>query len=230
MPSAADSILPRQDGRPLPPGGEWRRALAAAVLLHIALALALALMPGEPALAPAPEPEIAVTIVAPPAPPVAAPTPPPPVLSAPPVSAPQRQAPAVPAAPAMVAPTVMLSQKALADPRSRQARASLATLNSSERMVQLCSLEAMEQIHAWKNAFDPELVVPYATRNETVSAATVTAEGAAFRSHDAWYGLSFECRLGGAGRQVVAFRFHVGDPIAPALWPELGLASGPGLD
>lgn len=228
MPSAADSILPRQGEWPSPFGEEWRWALAAAVLLHLLLALALALAPDEPSLASVEESGIAVTIVAPPAPPAAAPSLPPPVLSTPPVPQPQARAPAVP--PAMVAPTVMLSQKALADPRSRQARTSLATLDGSERMVQLCNLEALEQIHAWNAGFDPELVVPYATRNETVSAATVTAEGAAFRSHDAWYGLSFECRLSGGGRQVVAFRFHVGAAIPPARWADLGLPSGPGLD
>lgn len=223
MPSAADSILPRHGEWLSPFGEEWRWALAAAVLLHLLLALALALAPDEPALVPTEESGIAVKIVAPPA---AAPSLPPPVLSTPPV--PQPQAPAAP--PAMVAPTKMLSRKALADPRSRQARTSLATLDGSERMVQLCNLEALEQIHAWNAGFDPELVVPYAMRNETVSATTVTAEGAAFRSHDAWYGLSFECRLGGGGRQVVAFRFRVGDAIPPARWADLGLPSGPGLD
>lgn len=226
MPSAADSILPRHGEWLSPFGEEWRWALAAAVLLHLLLALALALAPDEPALVPTEESGIAVKIVAPPAPPDAAPSLPPPVLSTPPV--PQPQAPAAP--PAMVAPTKMLSRKALADPRSRQARTSLATLDGSERMVQLCNLEALEQIHAWNAGFDPELVVPYAMRNETVSATTVTAGGAAFRSHDAWYGLSFECRLGGGGRQVVAFRFRVGDAIPPARWADLGLPSGPGLD
>jgi hypothetical protein len=62
-------------------------------------------------------------------------------------------------------------------------------------MVQLCDLEAMEQIHVWRRDFEPELVVPYATRNETIAGTTITADGAAFRSHDEWYGAGFKCRL-----------------------------------
>ncbi|MBB6411397.1 hypothetical protein HNQ71_004071 [Mesorhizobium sangaii] len=58
----------------------------------------------------------------------------------PPTSSPPRPQP--PATAAMIRPTEMLSAKTLADPRSRQARADLATFASDERMVQLCNLEA----------------------------------------------------------------------------------------
>lgn len=46
----------------------------------------------------------------------------------------------------MIRPTEMLSAKTLADPRSKQARADLAKFAASERMVQLCNIEAMDQI------------------------------------------------------------------------------------
>ncbi|GLQ78154.1 hypothetical protein GCM10007881_16700 [Mesorhizobium huakuii] len=74
----------------------------------------------------------------------------------------------------------MLSAKTLADPRIRQARADLATFASDERMVQLCNLEAMDQIRRWRADFQPERVVPYATAEEKISGTTIAADGCGF--------------------------------------------------
>ena len=51
----------------------------------------------------------------------------------------------------MIVAKTMLSEKTLADPRSSQARRELATFADSERIVQLCNLEAMDQIEAWRS-------------------------------------------------------------------------------
>ena len=125
----------------------------------------------------------------------------------------------------MIRPTEMLSAKTLADPRSRQARADLATFASDERMVQLCNLEAMDQIRKWRADFQPEQVVPYATAEEKVAGTSITADGAAFRSKRNWYGLKFKCELAPDGETVTGFAFLVGDPVARAKWDELGLPS-----
>ncbi|WP_245436985.1 DUF930 domain-containing protein [Mesorhizobium helmanticense] len=125
--------------------------------------------------------------------------------------------------PAMIRPTEMLSAKTLADPRSRQARADLATLASDERMVQLCNLEAMDQIRKWRADFQPERVVPYAMVEETISATSITANGAAFRSRRNWYALKFTCELARDGESVTGFAFLVGDPVSREKWDELGL-------
>ncbi|BCH02360.1 hypothetical protein MesoLj131c_44210 [Mesorhizobium sp. 131-3-5] len=117
----------------------------------------------------------------------------------------------------------MLSAKTLADPRSRQARADLATFASDERMVQLCNLEAMDQIRRWRVDFQPERVVPYATAEEKIGGTTITADGAAFRSRKNWYGLKFKCQLARDGESVIGFEFLVGDPVAREKWNELGL-------
>ncbi|MBN9550500.1 MAG: DUF930 domain-containing protein [Alphaproteobacteria bacterium] len=123
----------------------------------------------------------------------------------------------------MVRATEMLSGKTLADPRSRQARADLATFASDERMVQLCNLEALDQIRKWRTDFRPERVVPYATAEEKIKGTAIKAQGAAFRSRGAWYGLKFNCELGGDGESVIGFEFLVGDPIPRERWDELGL-------
>ncbi|MEI9421936.1 DUF930 domain-containing protein [Mesorhizobium sp. Cs1299R1N1] len=139
----------------------------------------------------------------------------------PPASNPPKTQP--PAAPAMIRPTRMLSAKTLADPRSRQARADLKTFASDERMVQLCNLEAMDQIRQWHADFQPERVVPYATAEEKITGTTIAADGAAFRSRKNWYSLKFKCQLAQDGESVIGFEFLVGDPVARDKWDELGL-------
>ena len=84
--------------------------------------------------------------------------------------------------PVMIQATRLLSASALADPRSREARAMLPTFNGTERMVQLCNLEAMEQVHAARPDLRPERIVAYALADLSIRGATIAADGAAFRS------------------------------------------------
>ena len=201
--------------------------ISAAVVLHALLAATLALIPLPKPPKRLEEERVSVDILTPqqfeastrPPPTPATPEMPaavPPPAASPPVSQP-------PTAPAMVRPTEMLSAKTLADPRSRQARADLATFASDERMVQLCNLEAMDQIRRWRTDFRPERVVPYATAEEKIIGTTIAANGAAFRSRRNWYGLKFRCQLAGDGESVVGFEFLVGDVVPRERWDELGL-------
>jgi len=123
----------------------------------------------------------------------------------------------------MIRPTEMLSAKTLADPRSRQVRADLATFASEDRMSQLCNIEAMDQIHKWKPDFQPDRVVAYATAGEKFKGTTIIADGATFRSRRNWYALKFNCELAADGESVVGFEFLVGDPVPRERWDELGL-------
>ncbi len=145
---------------------------------------------------------------------------------APDESVPLPAAPAEPARPAtlpMVRPTTMLSERALADPRSRQARAALGQMTQDERMVQLCDVEAMAQIAAWQRAYEPDRVVDQATAETRVDGARVIADGAAFRSRHAWYGLKFRCAMTADLTKVAAFEFLVGEAIPREDWESLGL-------
>lgn len=200
--------------------------IPASIALHALLAAALALMPLPKRPKRVEEERVSVDILTPqqfeassqPSAPTAE-EPPAPQPQPPPIPA----APPPPAKPAMVRATEMLSGKTLADPRSRQARADLATFASDERMVQLCNLEALDQIRKWQADFQPERVVPYATAEEKIRGTTIKAEGAAFRSRGNWYGLKFNCELAGDGESVVGFEFLVGGPIPRDRWDELGL-------
>lgn len=203
--------------------------ISTSVLLHALLAATVMLMPlPKPPSRPEEEERVSVTILTPQQ--FEASTRPPssPAEEAP--SAPMPEAPVAapsarqsPAAPAMIRPTRMLSAKTLADPRSKQARADLETFASDERMVQLCNLEAMDQIRQWRADFQPERVVPYATAEEKITGTTIAADGAAFRSGKNWYGLKFKCQLAQDDESVIGFEFLVGDPVARDRWNELGL-------
>ncbi|WP_421913160.1 DUF930 domain-containing protein [Mesorhizobium sp.] len=162
------------------------------------------------------------TAIAPPSAPAVSPQPQP-ASAQPSPDAALAAKPQSPVAPAMIRPTRMLSAKTLADPRSRQARADLRTFAADERMVQLCNLEAMDQIRQWRADFQPERVVPYATAEEKVAGTMITADGAAFRSRKNWYSLKFKCQLAQDGESVIGFEFLVGDPVARDRWDEFGL-------
>lgn len=202
--------------------------ISTSVLLHALLAATVMLIPlQKPPNRREEEERVSVAILTPqqfeastrpPSPPAEAPGAPIPAAPAPTPSAPRS-----PVAPAMIHPTRMLSAKTLADPRSKQARADLETFASDERMVQLCNLEAMDQIRQWRADFQPERVVPYATAEEKITGTTIAADGAAFRSGKNWYGLKFKCQLAQDGESVIGFEFLVGDPVARDRWNELGL-------
>ena len=209
-----------------PAVGKLRREAApwgTSIALHALLVAALALMPPPKRPKRLEEERVSVDILTQQQ--FEASTRPPPAPAAeglrPPTPAPAIPQP--PAKPAMIRATEILSGKTLADPRSRQARADLATLASDERMVQLCNVEALGQIRKWRADFLPERIVPYATAEEKIRGTAIDAQGAAFRSRGSWYGLKFDCELGGDGESVIGFEFLVGDPISRERGDELGL-------
>lgn len=165
-----------------------------------------ALTPPASAQAPAPPP--AAEIASPPQP---APFTAPPEKPVPPPAPP----PAEP--PAMITARTLHSESVLANPRSRGTREALKTLEAGERIEQLCNLEAMSQIHAWKAEFEPDRVVAYAMASTKLTKSALEAEGAAFRSRKQWYGLRFRCEMAANGK-VAGFQFRVGEAIPRSEW------------
>jgi hypothetical protein len=123
----------------------------------------------------------------------------------------------------MVKASRMMAAEALAHPLSRQARETLPLLAADERAEQLCGLEAMSQIQAWKSDFEPDRVTAYAKGATKLVGRALIADGAAFRSKRRWYGLSFRCELNPDQAAVVAFAFRVGEPVPKSQWAKLGL-------
>lgn len=214
------------------PTGLSRPAIPAALLLHVLLLAALGLMSMQPRIEVPDHPETSVEVelltpgefdamMRPKPAEMPAARPPPP-----PQAAPEQQAPAAaqPAEPGgMIRASRLMAAEALANPLSRQAREMLPLLAADERIEQLCGLEAMSQIHAWKGEFAPDRVTAYARSEVKLSGRTLQAEGAVFRSGRRWYDLQFRCEFSTDRSRVVAFEFRVGEPVPRALWRQLDL-------
>lgn len=115
------------------------------------------------------------------------------------------------------------SAKVLADPRSAKARKALGQLAPSERIVQLCNIEAMEQVHLWKAALKPDFLVAYAMADTELSGQKLKADGGAFRSKSRWYNIGFTCEVTPDLKQVVSFAFAVGSEIPKSEWADHNL-------
>jgi hypothetical protein len=133
-----------------------------------------------------------------------------------------------PQANVMVQAAHLQSAKVLADPRSAKARKTLGQLAPSERIVQLCNIEAMEQIHLWKPALKPDFLVAYAMADTELSGQKLTADGGAFRSRSRWYNIGFTCEVTPDLKQVVSFAFAVGSEIPKSDWADHNLLADDG--
>lgn len=132
------------------------------------------------------------------------------------------------AAGGMVRATHLMSAKVLADPRSAKARKAMKELASSERIVQLCNIEAMEQVHVWKASFQPDFIVAYAMADVTLAGNRLEANGGAFRSKNQWYNIRFTCDVTPDMAKVTAFSFLVGAGIPKSEWQDHNLVADDG--
>ena len=200
--------------RPLPWG------LIASLALHGLLLVILALLPpAEPLVVP-PERSIEVEIVTLPPPQAeasaAVPSRVPEAPSLPPTVAPPTTP--APAAPAMVRPSQLLSARALADPRSREAAQALSQLSPDDRIEQLCDTEAMDQLHALDKDIEPDRLIAYAMAQTRLDGTLLQADGAAFRSRGQWYRLKFRCAVTADFAKVVSFEFLAGEAVPRSQW------------
>lgn len=216
-------------------------AIAVSLCLHFALLGALALLPQIERLPPEPDQGVEVELVtleslapraqmqpAPPAPPAAGAGPPKTTPSGPPAPAnppalPPPLPPPLPVPPFTVRARRLLADDILSNPRSRGTRDALAQMDDAERIEQLCNLEAMSQIHAWKAEFEPDRVVAYAMGGTTLAKTVMQADAAVFRSKRQWYRLTFRCELTPDRKKISGFAFTVGNPVPRGEWRALDL-------
>lgn len=219
-----------RSARPQWAGGQAVPGFGASLALHGLLLIAVLVSPVGPSLHLPPQPPaISVEIVpAPAAVPDTSGVEDPAVLAVPPAAGDIGTArPDTPVPPAAtdgyVKPATMLSAAAMADPRSAKARRALATFSAGERPVQICNLEAMQQIAAWNAGLRPDFVVAFARSTEVLMGDMLRAGGAAVHSGDAWYDLSYNCELSRGHDTVLAFEFRLGAAIPVREQDRLGL-------
>jgi hypothetical protein len=206
----------------------------ASLVVHAGFAaLLVAVSPLRPLIAPAPTP-VSVEIVT--SQQFAALSAPPPIVSTPSAASvterapPQGSAPALSAAPSASLPTVgkadrrvvtatqFYAGRILSEPGMERIRAALGRIDPSERIVQLCNIEGLEQIRRAAPSFDPDTLVAYAMDDTTLSGMTLGAVGGAFRSRRKWYGISFHCTAAADYSGVIEFSFKLGAAIPEDEW------------
>ena len=178
---------------------------------------------------PPPEP-VAVEIVTPAEFAALTPTPAPQTLTAP--TAPQSVAPHAPttspsqerlpkeAAPsdATITAHQFYSAGILNEPGMERIRKTMGTLADSERVVQLCNIEGLEQIRHATSVYAPDTLVPYAMADMEGSGLTLLASGGAFRSRRRWFGITFRCSVAPDYSGVTSFSFKLGNEIPKDQW------------
>lgn len=137
-------------------------------------------------------------------------------------------APAPPAEPAMTTATIFFAWQTLRDPANRAVRETLPTLGRSDRIVQLCAIEALEQIHLARPDTVPDALAPYAFAEIIVAGTTLEAPAGAFRSNGQWFRVSLNCSVAADYQGVTAFRFAIGAPIPESEWAAHNLPRGAG--
>lgn len=108
----------------------------------------------------------------------------------------------------------------LTQPDMAQVRRALATIADNEKIVQLCNIEALEQIRLAAPQYDPDTMVSYAMATPITSGLLLTALGGAFRSRRQWYNVAFECEASPTLDGVTSFSFKLGELIPESEWEE----------
>lgn len=221
------SAAPLLAERPASPRFGW--GTPASMLVHVLAIVALAALGLVPRRIDAPEPSsIAVEIVSP-AEYLALTAPPQPSAPEPqPLAAPEGEttaalppdatAPAAPASPPAgpIKATHFYASDILS--HDRRIAAALKTLGGDERVVQLCNIEALEQIRAVAPQFAPDTMVAYAMQDMDVRGKTLIADGGAFRSRRNWFAIAFSCTVALDLTHVEAFQYTLGAPIPRDQW------------
>lgn len=97
-------------------------------------------------------------------------------------------------------------------------KAQLEKLDPDTRLEQRCDVEAMERITREQNKYSVDKVLAYAFSDPVTKADGMKADGAAFRSREHWYRLSYVCKTDAEHIKVLSFRYSVGDEVPEDQW------------
>ncbi|MVA73331.1 DUF930 domain-containing protein [Agrobacterium vitis] len=107
------------------------------------------------------------------------------------------------------------SKATLSDPRVRQA---LGTLPPERRIVQICSIEMLEQIRRAVPGAVPDVIAGSPTTRQTVTARLMDVSGAAFRSRGQWYDIGYHCETDAKTLVITSFSYSLGAAVPKSQW------------
>ena len=104
------------------------------------------------------------------------------------------------------------SKDALSNPHVKQA---LGKLSPTDRVIQICGIEALEQIRHHRPDIIPDMM---ARTGGALTETSLKMSDGAFRSHAKWYNLDFNCEVNPKDMAVSSFQYAIGDPIPKKDW------------
>ncbi|MBB4006255.1 DUF930 domain-containing protein [Allorhizobium taibaishanense] len=107
------------------------------------------------------------------------------------------------------------SKATLADSRVRQA---LGKLPPEKRIVQICSIEMLEQIRRAVPGVVPDLIAPSPSTRQTITARLMDVSGAAFRSKGQWYDIGYHCETDAKTETISSFSYSLGAAVPKSQW------------
>ena len=96
--------------------------------------------------------------------------------------------------------------------------AQLKKLDPATRLEQRCDVEAMEVINRSEAGFSPDKVLAYAFSEPTIKPQSIVAKGAALRSRNQWYRLSYSCKTDTDRMTILSFKYKLGDIVPHDQW------------
>ena len=112
----------------------------------------------------------------------------------------------------------IVATQASASSRKERFERSLEMLAPTERLEQICDYSAMQKIGKAANNFHPDRAISDARTSTIVIKDTITANGAAFRSRNKWYELSYTCTATPNHLKVLSFDYKIGPEIPEKKW------------
>lgn len=105
----------------------------------------------------------------------------------------------------------------LNDPTNGEVRRNLPRLAPSEQVVQLCNIEALEQLRL-NGLTEADALVGYAYAPIDIDGLALSADGGAFRSQGQWFHIRYRCTVTADISAVTLFEYVVEDMVPESEW------------
>ncbi|MGH6859552.1 MAG: DUF930 domain-containing protein [Phyllobacterium sp.] len=118
-------------------------------------------------------------------------------------------------------PNQLVSAQQLFSPESLSSfrvRQTTGKISPRARIMQLCTIEALEQVRRQRPGSYPDLLVPFGPSGRSISSHGLNARGGAFRSRGNWFDIDFKCAVDADRTRVTSFSFAIGGAIPRGQW------------
>ncbi len=96
----------------------------------------------------------------------------------------------------------------------------MLSLAPDTRIEQRCNEQAMGVVSQEHHDMHPDELVAYAFANTSIKDSAIKAPGAAIRSRDKWYHLSYYCVTKDQGMDVESFEYKLGEAVPENEWSD----------